>query len=484
MFYGRQEQLEQLRRLLHKQVGSLVTCRGRRRVGKSTLIEHFARENGACFIKLEGVKPKAKYTNEQELQAFAEQLAVQTGAESSVPSNWLNAFVRLDREICDDGRWTVVLLDEIAWFGYYDAMFSDTVRVAWENYWRKHDRLIVVVCGSVSSWIKENIIDNKSFRGRRSLDLVVPELPLPECVKFWGDRASRVDVKEIVDVLSVTGGVPMYLQEIDPTLSADDNIRQLAYSPNAVLRVDFDDMFTDVITEQPLFTGRVLRCLVDGPKTTTEIAAELGVEKGGRITDAMDRLAEAGLVSPDVGQNPETGAPVRERRYRLRDNYARYYLKLIEPVKKVIDAGAYRFVSLSKLEGWSTIMGLAFENLVINNYAALLPHLHLDGALVTSAAPYRKNGRRGTQGTGFQIDLLIQTEGTLCLTEVKRRKVIDKDIIGEVDRKVQKIARPNGVSIRTALVYEGELNAFVETNGYFDALIPIETLMGLPRTLR
>lgn len=214
MFYGRQEQMGQLNRLLHKQVSSLVTCRGRRRVGKSTLIEHFARESGARLIKLEGIKPKAKYTNEHELRSFAEQLAVQTGADSSTPSNWLNAFVRLDREIRDDGRWTVVMLDEIAWLGYYDPMFSDTVRIAWENYWKRHDRLIVVICGSVSSWIKENIIDNKAFRGRRSLDMIVPELPLSECIKFWGDRATRIDLKEIIDVLSVTGGVPMYLQEM------------------------------------------------------------------------------------------------------------------------------------------------------------------------------------------------------------------------------------------------------------------------------
>ena len=120
MFFGRQAQLEQLNRLLHKQVGSFVTCRGRRRVGKSTLIERFAAECGAKFIKLEGVQPKAKYGNADKLRAFAEQLAAQTGAESTVPANWLNAFIRLDREIKDEDRWTVALLDEIAWFGYYD----------------------------------------------------------------------------------------------------------------------------------------------------------------------------------------------------------------------------------------------------------------------------------------------------------------------------------------------------------------------------
>lgn len=477
MFYGRKSQFEQLNRLFHKQVGSFVTCRGRRRVGKSTLIEKFANDKGARFLKLEGVKPKPKYTNEHELRAFAEQLAAQTGAESTSPSNWLNAFIRLDREIRDN-EWTVVLLDEIAWFGYYDEMFSDTLRIAWENYWRKHDRLIVVVCGSVSSWIRDNIIDNKAFRGRRSLDMVVPELPISECAKFWGDRLERIDPTEIIDVLSVVGGVPMYLQEIDPSLSADENIRQLAYSPNSVLRVDFDDMFSDVITEQPLFTGKVLRALVDGPKTVTEIAELLSVEKGGRISDAMDRLSEAGLVSPDAGINPETGHSVRERRYRLRDNYSRYYLKLVEPVKNQIDAGAYNFVSLSRLEGWDSVMGLAFENLVVNNYTDLIPELHLGGALVTSAAPYRKIGAKGRQN-GFQIDLLIQTEGSICLAEIKRQKKIGKEIITEVDRKVSKISRPEGVSIRTALVYDGELSSFVEANGYFDALIPFRKLLGI-----
>ena len=311
------------------------------------------------------------------------------------------------------------------------------------------------------------------------MDLVVPELPLSECVKFWGERAARIDPTEIVDVLSVTGGVPMYLQEIDPALSADENIRLLAYSPNSVLRVDFDDMFTDVITDQPLFTGKVLRALVEGPKTVTEIATELAIEKGGRISDAMDRLAEAGLVSPDAGRNPETGAEVRERRYRLRDNYSRYYLKLIEPVKDMIDAGAYRFTSLSKLEGWNAVMGLAFENLIVNNYVELLPHLHLGGACVTSAAPYRRSGTRGRKGAGFQVDLLVQTEGNIGLVEIKRKREIDKSIIAEVDAKVKKIARPDGVSIRTALVYDGALSAFVETNGYFDAIVPFKKLLGL-----
>lgn len=216
--------------------------------------------------------------------------------------------------------------------------------------------------------------------------------------------------------------------------------RRLCYLPNAILRVDFDEMFNDVITEQPVFVGKVLRILVDGPKSVTEIASALGTEKSGRISKALEMLAETGLVSSDAGLNPETGTEVRTRRYRLRDNYTRFYLKFVEPVGRMIDDGSYRFVSLSMLDGWDAVMGLAFENLVVNNYVDLLPLLHLGGTLITSAAPYRKSAVRG-RGKGCQIDLLIQSQGMICVVEVKRRD-IDKSIIREVDGAPSK-ARQN-----------------------------------------
>ena len=197
---------------------------------------------------------------------------------------------------------------------------------------KTHPRLVLVACGSVSSWIRDNIVDNKAFVGRRSLDVVVPELPLSDCVKFWGTRAKRIDPREITDVLSVTGGVPRYLEEVNPRLSAAENIRRLCYMPNII----FD-------------------------------------------------------------------------------------------------------VTLEELEGIDSVMGLAFENLVVNNYRELIPLLHMDGALVTSAGPYRRSKAKGRRGeTGCQVDLLIQTRRALCFVEVKRKREIGREVIDEVDREVRK----------------------------------------------
>ena len=143
-FFGRSELISDLLALWRKRVSSLVTCRGRRRIGKSTLIEQFAKRSGARFIKIEGVRPHAKMTSADQLANFANQLAVQTGAESTPPQNWLAAFVRLDRELRDTGR-TVVLLDEVSWMAYGDALFAGTLKIAWNNYFKKHPKLVLVV---------------------------------------------------------------------------------------------------------------------------------------------------------------------------------------------------------------------------------------------------------------------------------------------------------------------------------------------------
>ena len=98
-FFGRKDLLDALKALWAKRIPSLVTCRGRRRIGKSTLIEEFTSRSGAFFIKIEGLRPKAGFTNKDELAYFVSSLARQTGCDKTVPGDWLSAFARLDREI-------------------------------------------------------------------------------------------------------------------------------------------------------------------------------------------------------------------------------------------------------------------------------------------------------------------------------------------------------------------------------------------------
>jgi len=476
MFIGRESELESLRLLLGKGTSSLVACRGRRRIGKSTLFKEFARRNKTDFIVIEGLGPRKGQTNADQLRNFGERLCSQTLGSHVVPETWMEAF-RLLAERLDEKRKTVVLLDEISWMGRHEPDFAGLLKNGWDDVLKDRENLILVLCGSVSAWIQKNLLDSATFGGRFSRNIVLRELPLDLCLKFWRGREKRTATRDLVDVLSVTGGVPRYLEEIDPTLSADENIRRMCFSEDGPLFKDFSAIFNEVFGETTLVKADILRAPSRGPATCTDLADRLGVGRGGSLSENLKELCEAGFASKDEGLNPATLRPSKLARYRVSDNYTRFYLKYVEPHEAEIRSGRFGFSSLAALEGWQTDMGLQFENLVVNNVRRLVPHLHLEWSRVRSAAPFELRGDRGGDRKGMQIDLLVQSQGMAVLVEIKRKSRIDAGVAAEMRRKLEAFPRKRNVSVRTALVYEGELDGSVAKSGVFDFMVPIETLL-------
>ena len=481
MFVGRKDILDDLESLWRKRTSSLVACRGRRRIGKSTLFREFARRSAEAYIEIEGLPPtdEKEMTNQDEMDHFMESLDLATGCGVRRVDWWLQAFAALDKQI-DDAKRTVVLLDEISWMGKYDPLFPSVLWKAWETMFHRHEKLIVVVCGSVSSWIKKNILGSTGFAGRFSRNYVMPELSLSECVQFWGEAASRISPREIFDVLSITGGVPRYLEELDPGLSADENIRRMCFEKGGELFKDFDAIFSPMLGEDIELKRDLLAALVEGPKSGVELAEFLGTGNNGRFSDLLKDLKEGGFIDDDPGKNPATGGESRVAKYRLRDNYVRFYLKFVLLRKSEIERGVFQYASLDQLPEWDTIRGLQFENLIVNNYREILPYLHLGNSIVESAAPYRNSRTvRGSKQTGVQIDLLVQTACTAYAVEVKRMKHIGSEIEDEMREKIRRLPLRAGMSVRPVLVYDGELAPIVSGRGYFDAIIPARKLIGL-----
>lgn len=476
MFFGREEELQDLASLWRKETASLVACRGRRRIGKSRLMSEFAARSGGAYIEIAGLPPRKGMTNADQLKAFAVGLKRATGRQAPIPENWAEAFNLLE-EVIDDRRKTVILLDEISWMGEYDPDFPGYLKTAWDTQFKKHSRLIVVLCGSVNAWIKKNILDNTGFVGRFSRDYVLQELELSTCTRFWRKAAMRTDPREIFDVLSITGGIPRYLEEIDPGLSADENIRRLCFTSSGTLFKDFNEIFSSVFGEAAVLKRRILVELAAGPATGEELTRRLGSENNGHFSEHLKELTLAGFITGDRGINPTTGKRARIDRYRLKDNYTRFYLKYIEPHREEIENGSYRFVSLSSLPDWQPTMGLQFENLIVNHAKELLPHLRLGSSIVTSVAPYRH--QRNSRGGGCQVDLLIQTARTAFVIEIKRQGVIGKEVEEQVEREMQRLDARRGISVRPVLIYLGELDGNVEGDGFFDTLIPAATLLQL-----
>lgn len=339
---------------------------------------------------------------------------------------------------------------------------------------------VVVLCGSVSSWIEENILNNTGFVGRCSWQFHLGPLALSECQQFWGRSATRISTTEKLRFLAVTGGVPRYLEELDPKKTAEQNIAQLCFHPSGMLFNEFDSIFSDIFHRRATSYQEIVRTLVDGAKVVDEISLQIGRERGGSLSQALLELVSAGFLSKDVspklpgGLAKSQSSPSRQLRYRLSDNYLRFYLKYVEPHRDQIIKGRFKSTALEQLDQWDTLMGFQFENLVLENLGVIFKQLRIPQQTVLYAGPYRQSKTLRQQGC--QIDLLIQTKRSFYLCEIKFKSQISTSVIQEVDRKIGAIKLPKNQSIRTVLIYDGQLAPSIEEDQAFDFLIPASEL--------
>jgi len=158
----------------------------------------------------------------------------------------------------------LIILNEINWMGMQDTTFLGKLKNAWDMHFAKTPRLILILSGSVSSWIERNILHHTGFLCRVSLDLTLSECPR-HLQSVLGEERHRVTPYETLRLLAVTGGVPRYLEEVNPALSADANIQRMCLSPEGLLFNEFDNIFTDLFSSRNTTYRRLVAALVDGP---------------------------------------------------------------------------------------------------------------------------------------------------------------------------------------------------------------------------
>ena len=303
-FVGRKQELEQLARLLEKKSSSLIVIRGRRRIGKTTLIQHFAQLNQLRLITITGLPPTPSTTAEMQRKEFAEQLCSQFNLPPIATSEWSDLFRHLNRAVTNQR--IVVLLDEISWMSSEDPDFLGKLKNAWDNELKKNSNLILALCGSVSSWIEKNILSNTGFLGRLSRQFDLKQLSLRECYQFWQDAPGTTSPYEIFKVLAITGGIPRYLEEILPHRSAEQNIQMLCFEPEGFLVDEFERIFSDALIHRSPKYRLIIRQLCEQVLEADAIVDSVGERRGGTLTNYLDDLELAGFITRDFTWNFKT----------------------------------------------------------------------------------------------------------------------------------------------------------------------------------
>jgi uncharacterized protein len=471
-FVGRENEIARLEGLLGARSASLIVVRGRRRIGKSRLLAEFGKEIKSLFFS--GNPPTRKTTAQSQRNVFVNQLE-RNGIPGVRPDDWSNIFWHLSKHT-QKGR-IMVVLDEISWMGGKDSEFLGHLKTAWDLYFSKNPYLILALCGSISSWIEKNILSNTGFLGRIVLDLVLDELPLQSCNAFWHPKETRITAYEKFKVLSITGGVPFYLEQIKPNLTAERNIRDLCFTKGGLLVREFDEIFSDLFSRRKARHKELVTCLANGSKDLAQICKDLGKSQGGIYSSYLDELVKAGFVRRDFTWDLKSGKPGKLSRYRLSDNYVRFYLKYINPNRIKIEQEKIPESILDKLPNWEGIIGLQFENLVTRNYKILWKMLNIPMEDIVTDGPFFQSPT--AKQAGCQIDYMIQTRfHTLYLCEIKFKKdPIRKWIIEEMEEKRKRLKVPRQFSIRPVLIHVNGVENDVLDENYFDKVIDFGHLL-------
>ncbi len=468
-FIGRDFELKQLDELLDKQVPSLVAMRGRRRIGKSRLVREFAKNK--TFYEFSGLAPEDGVSAQDQRNEFARLLGEQTGLPELQTDDWSKLFSLLNERI-KRGR-VILFLDEISWMGQDDPTFLPKLKNAWDLYFSRNSKLVLILCGSVSTWIENNIINSTAFFGRISLDVILKEISLPDCNDLLNQLGFKRSSQEKMHYLALTGCVPWYLELINPEYSAADNIRKLCFEPNAILINEYQRIFHDLFGRRGDIYSKIIKALVKQALGYSELSSKVKYPKGSAFSSYLEDLEISGYIQKFHTWDIAKHHPAKQARFRLRDNYLRFYFKFISPKLKQIEKNQFSRMNIDQLLGWRTLVGLQFENLVLNNRDIILKNLNIAPHTILQDDPYFQ--AKTARSSGCQIDYLVQTESkTLYACEIKSAAVLKPlQIIKEMEEKLKSLSLPRGFAVLPVLIHFSELDDDSPLYEYFHRVIDL-----------
>lgn len=468
IFIGRRTELERLQALYKKKASGLVVVKGRRRIGKSRLILEFAKTIGKhTFWSFAGLAPQDGITSQEQRDNFARQLALMLKVPPMTFQDWSDAFEHLSLHIKPGD---IILFDEISWMGSKDPTFIPKLKAWWD---KQTMHMLLVFCGSVSTWIEENILKSTAFFGRIHLTLTIEPLSIPESAEFLRKIEMKVSPYDTYKLLSIVGGVPWYLEQFNPQITADENIKQLAFEKSGLLVAEFDRIFHDLFNGKGVTYKKILESLKDGAKTLSEIREAIEFPHSGTLSQMMEHLIVAGFIVKQSLWSFKTAQPLKQSLYAISDPYMRFYLKMIEPNLAKISVNGYADINLQSLPGFETHLGMQLEYLLLQNRPLILKAIGVRGADIVSDGPYRQT-KTSTQ-KGCQIDYLVQTATKnlfICEFKFKRRE-ISSDIISEMQDKVSRLKVPRGFASISVLFHLSGVAEAVATSSYFYRVIDI-----------
>ena len=413
---GRNIERRQLDNLYNSHKSEFVAVYGRRRVGKTFLIkEHFKGKFSFWHTGLSPYDREKKNLLQDQLKAFHISLMRFGLKDSPVPKSWMDAFFLLEQLIESDGTVgkKVIFIDELPWMDTPRSRFIPAFEHFWNGWASRRDDIMLIVCGSATSWIEDNLINSKGgLYGRITRKIHLSPFSLSECKAFFDEAGVRMSLYDIAQSYMILGGIPYYLGMFEPDCSLAQNIDNLFFSKDAKLEDEFDLLFGSLFVnpEQYKSLVRVLAGRHSG--YSREEIIELTKSQGGKsLTTQLKSLVASNFI---VKYEAFGGRERKIYRYRLCDGFCRFWL-FFRDKKQISDRKFW--MNNVKSPVLNTWRGYAFEEICLNHIDEIKEALGVSG-VNSKESQWALRGDDDVDGT--QIDLVIErADNVVNLCEMK-----------------------------------------------------------------
>ena len=388
---GRKKELKTFDRILDSSKSEFVAMYGRRRVGKTFLIREAFQNSFDFYATAIG-----NASTSQQLMSFNISIKKYdiNKREWPLAENWLTAFQQLAEILkASKSKKKIVFLDELPWFDTAQSDFVSALEHFWNSWASAQKNIILIVCGSAASWMINKLIHNTGgLHNRITYRIKLEPFNLNECEAFLQSKGGVYDRYQIVQFYMVMGGIPFYLDQIDVSMSAAQNIDRLCFKTNGLLATEFDDLYKSLFSKAERHIA-IIETLSKKAKglSRDELIAGTKLANAGSTTRLLNELEESGFIR----KYRSYGKKGRDSLYQLTDFYSLFYLKFIKE-NYLLDGNSWlNGLDSPKQRAWS---GYAFEQVCLAHTAEIKNGLGISGIQTATSS---------WMGNGAQIDLVI-----------------------------------------------------------------------------
>ncbi|MBQ6577047.1 MAG: AAA family ATPase [Bacteroidales bacterium] len=422
---GRKQEIEELERLYYSDRPEFVVVYGRRRVGKTFMIRQALKDKftfqhtGVSPVDQENEKNRMK----TQLESFYYSMLNQGLEGFKQPKTWMEAFYQLAQLLqkLDNGQRMVVFIDELPWMDTPRSGFMSAFESFWNGWCNGHDNVMLVVCGSATSWMLSNLPRNKGgLYGRVTCEIKVYPFTLKECEEYFEHENIELSRYDIVQSYMVFGGIPYYMSYFRKGYSFERNTDMIFFGNKPRLKDEFNRLFNATFSNSD-DCKKIIRLLATRNYgfTREEIASSTGLSLGGGLSDTLSALSESDFIMRYSPYGKGTG-----EYYKLIDNFCLFWLKYVEKNQENATFINDNFTS-DVMKAWR---GVAFEQVCLQHVTQIKRALEI-GGVRASISSWKVPGTE--QKTGAQVDLLILRDDNIVnLCEMKfysSSYSIDKD---------------------------------------------------------